>query len=293
MFTLSVPGAVLDARVVTGLEELIRPYSLEYYENWRRQGDVKSEEIIEKGGTVETLEWSITEPSGIVHQSMGSGYTGQPFPIDRLPDYQFASLNIQAPHMGGERTAVSISAGDFGISATVSAEANEIISLCDRVRTLLEEAVDPSRLLGQLPPFRVFIGHGGDRKWEAVRDYIVAAGYEIEAFESVPRAGEMTLAVVELMISRSKVAVMVMTGVDELRDGRKLARQNVVHEIGMAQGLLGVENTIVLLEEGTEEFTNIAGLTQVRFASGEAHTTKDHVLASLANQARKMGYPQT
>ncbi len=103
----------------------------------------------------------------------------------------------------------------------------------------------------------------------------------------------MTLAVVEQMVSRSTVAVVVMTGVDVLKDGRVMARQNVVHEIGLAQGLLGIANTIVLLENGTEEFTNIQGLTQVRFASGEIHRTKREVLATLANHARRRGHQQS
>ncbi len=43
---------------------------------------------------------------------------------------------------------------------------------------------------------------------------------------------------------------------------------NVIHEAGLFQGRLGFERTIILLEEGCEEFSNIQGLGQIRFPSG-------------------------
>ena len=56
-----------------------------------------------------------------------------------------------------------------------------------------------------------------------------------------------------------------MTGEDEQPDGQMRARMNVVHEAGLFQGRLGFARAIVLLEEGCEEFSNIAGLGQIRF----------------------------
>jgi predicted nucleotide-binding protein len=131
----------------------------------------------------------------------------------------------------------------------------------------------------------VFIGHGGDRQWEVVRDYLVTGGVNVEAFESGERASLLTLDVVGQMIRSSRFAILVLTGADATADGRLLARQNVVHELGFAHGALGIENTIVLLEQGTEEFTNIAGLTQIRFSRGEIHTTKERVLSLIAQRS--------
>lgn len=127
---------------------------------------------------------------------------------------------------------------------------------------------------------RVFIGHGGDRQWEVVRNYLSEAEINVIAFESDERAGLGTLSVVEQMIRASRVAVVVMTGAHSA-DGKLLARQNVIHEIGFAQGALGVANTIILLEDGTDEFSNIAGITQVRFSKGEIHTTRNRVLSAV------------
>ncbi|QIS38952.1 TIR domain-containing protein [Clavibacter capsici] len=137
-------------------------------------------------------------------------------------------------------------------------------------------------------PFRaVFVGHGGDRQWEVVRDYLQESNFRVEAFETDERAGFNTLDVVSQMIHGSDLAVIVMTSADKLVNGSMLARQNVVHEIGFAQGVLGVPNTIILLEEGVTEFTNIAGLTQVRFRRGEIHTTKTRVLRAVDTRANR------
>jgi predicted nucleotide-binding protein len=48
-----------------------------------------------------------------------------------------------------------------------------------------------------------------------------------------------------------------MTGEDEDADGKLNARPNVIHEIGLFQGRLGFNKAIVLLENDTEEFSNI------------------------------------
>jgi predicted nucleotide-binding protein len=59
------------------------------------------------------------------------------------------------------------------------------------------------------------------------------------------------------MLEESALAILVMTGEDELLDGKVHPRLNVVHEAGLFQGRLGFSRTLILLEEGTEEFSNI------------------------------------
>jgi predicted nucleotide-binding protein len=43
---------------------------------------------------------------------------------------------------------------------------------------------------------------------------------------------------------------------------------NVVHEAGLFQGRLGFTRSIVLLEDGCEQFSNIEGLGHIRFPRG-------------------------
>lgn len=59
-----------------------------------------------------------------------------------------------------------------------------------------------------------------------------------------------------------------MTAEDEMADGSLQARMNVIHEAGLFQGRLGFSRAIVMLEEGCTEFSNVAGLGQIRFPRG-------------------------
>lgn len=136
-------------------------------------------------------------------------------------------------------------------------------------------------------PLNIFIGHGGDRKWEIVRDYLIAAGHEVHAFESSDRTGIGTLEVVYRLIRDADIAVIVMTAVDSHSDGSKHARQNVVHELGLAQGIHGHTAPIILKEDSATEFSNIAGVTQIRFPDGEIHLTKDAMLSAVENRGRR------
>jgi predicted nucleotide-binding protein len=71
------------------------------------------------------------------------------------------------------------------------------------------------------------------------------------------------------MLDNASFAFLVCTAEDELLDGKQQARANVIHEVGLFQGRLGFERAIVLLEEGCKEFSNIAGLDQIRFPKGK------------------------
>jgi len=88
------------------------------------------------------------------------------------------------------------------------------------------------------------------------------------------------------MLEESSFALLVMTGEDETKDGNFRARQNVVHEAGLFQGRLGFSRAIILLEEGTEDFSNINGLHQIRFAKGRVAETFGEVLAVLKREMK-------
>jgi predicted nucleotide-binding protein len=70
------------------------------------------------------------------------------------------------------------------------------------------------------------------------------------------------------MLDASAIAFLVMTAEDEMADGTLQARMNVIHEAGLFQGRLGFSRAIVMLEEGCTEFSNVAGLGQIRFPRG-------------------------
>jgi predicted nucleotide-binding protein len=80
------------------------------------------------------------------------------------------------------------------------------------------------------------------------------------------------------------MAFLVMTAEDEMADGSKVARDNVIHEVGLFQGRLGFDKAIVILEEGCEEFSNIHGLIQVRYPKGNISAKFHEVRALLERE---------
>jgi predicted nucleotide-binding protein len=62
------------------------------------------------------------------------------------------------------------------------------------------------------------------------------------------------------------------------------ARLNVIHEAGLFQGRLGFAKAIVMLEDGCTEFSNIAGLGQIRFPAGNISAKFEEVRRVLERE---------
>jgi hypothetical protein len=116
---------------------------------------------------------------------------------------------------------------------------------------------------------RVFIGHGRSLLWRELKDLIVERlKLPWEEFNRESVAGVSTVERLQEMLASSGFALLVMTAEDEHADQTHHARENVIHEVGLFQGRLGFRKAIVLLEEGCAEFSNIIGLSQIRFPKG-------------------------
>jgi predicted nucleotide-binding protein len=83
------------------------------------------------------------------------------------------------------------------------------------------------------------------------------------------------------MPNSAAFAFIVMTADDEQADGEMRAHQNVIHEAGLFQGRLGFERAIVLVEEGCSGFSNIDGLTVIRFPPGRIRSSFGDVQRTL------------
>lgn len=113
---------------------------------------------------------------------------------------------------------------------------------------------------------RIFIGHGRSPLWRELKDFLqdrLLLPWDEFNRESV--AGVATTERLAQMLDCAAFAFLVMTAEDEHADATVHARENVVHEIGLFQGRLGMRRAIVLLEQGCQVFSNIHGLSFIAF----------------------------
>lgn len=116
---------------------------------------------------------------------------------------------------------------------------------------------------------KVFIGHGRSPLWRELSNFLQNRLHlEWDEFNQEATAGYATKERLEQMLDVACFAFLVMTAEDETTDGKLHARPNVIHEVGLFQGRLGFERAIIVLEEGCSEFSNVVGVSQIRFAKG-------------------------
>lgn len=131
----------------------------------------------------------------------------------------------------------------------------------------------------------VFIGHGRAAEWRELKDFIQDRVHlPWDEFNRIPVAGVTNIARLSEMLDASAIAFLVMTAEDEMADGSLQARINVIHEAGLFQGRLGFSRAIVMLEEGCAEFSNMAGLGQIRFPRGDIAAAFEEVRRVLERE---------
>lgn len=148
--------------------------------------------------------------------------------------------------------------------------ADRAADLTAQVETFISNIKEAGRL--SFDPHKmgkVFIGHGDSPLWRELKDFLadrLSLGWDEFNREAV--AGLNTFERLSQMLSEAVFAFLIMTAEDEHIDHALHARENVVHEVGLFQGRLGPKRAIILLEEGCKEFSNIVGLSQIRFPKG-------------------------
>ena len=143
-----------------------------------------------------------------------------------------------------------------------------------KVKNYIEENIQSFALPFPIPEKAVeinpvvFIGHGGSGDWRELKDHLTEKhGIEVVSYETGARAGHTIRDILDEMMTKSSFAILVMTAADELADGTMNARPNVIHEVGLFQGKLGFNKAIVALEKGTNLFSNLDGIQQLKFSS--------------------------
>jgi hypothetical protein len=125
---------------------------------------------------------------------------------------------------------------------------------------------------------RVFFGHGRSSDWRELKDYVHDRLHlAVDEFNMESVAGLSTFERLDDMLGGAVFAFLVMTAEDEHGDGKLHARENVVHELGLFQGHLGRMRAIIVKEDGCAEFSNIIGLSQIRFPKGTVRAAFDDV----------------
>ena len=114
---------------------------------------------------------------------------------------------------------------------------------------------------------KVFIGHGRSDTWRAVKDFVEQElELEVEEFERESVAGRQIKDRLEEMLRNAGWAILVATRDDS---GDSEPRPNVIHELGFAQGRLGWEKAIILLEKGCQLPSNLEGTVYLEFERGQ------------------------
>lgn len=157
--------------------------------------------------------------------------------------------------------------------------------------TLLVQYIDAlekageNGLLGKGGGSRVFIGHGRSLLWRELKDFLNdRLSLPWDEFNREAVAGLTTFERISEMLDSASFAFLVMTAEDQHSNASAHARQNVVHEVGLFQGRLGPKKAIILLEEGCSEFSNVVGLSQVRFPKGHISAVFEEIRQVLERE---------
>ena len=170
------------------------------------------------------------------------------------------------------------------VVAITAPNRSDIEATLDVFEKHLKESLVPEQEV-EVPQPKVFIGHGRSPQWRNLKDHLHEQhGYEVVAYEVGARAGHTIRDILDDMLGKSSFAVLVMSAEDKDADGKFHARANVIHELGLFQGKLGFSRAVVLLEGGTEEFSNIHGIQQIRYGSNNIRETYGDILATLRRE---------
>jgi predicted nucleotide-binding protein len=132
---------------------------------------------------------------------------------------------------------------------------------------------------------KVFIGHGRSSVWKELKDFIVdQLALEYVEFNSESQGGRSVKERLLEMLNESAFALIVFTPEDIHADKSHHARENVIHEAGLFQGRLGFERAIIVMEETCSEFSNIHGITQLRFRDEDISTTFEEIRRVLERE---------
>lgn len=146
------------------------------------------------------------------------------------------------------------------------------------------ETRDAERRRAHLPG-GVFIAHGGDPQWRALKSFVESdCNLPVYTFESGVWGSTQVTEALSQYLEQCGFAVCVLTAEDFSVDGRRSARQNVVHEVGLFQGRYGFDRVMVLVEEGCDFVPPTAAPFSMTFTRNNVESTFWQVAKMLRAQ---------
>lgn len=141
---------------------------------------------------------------------------------------------------------------------------------------------------GAAHPTGIFISHGTNPEWFAVERFIGDRfDAPVHSFESAPWGGREISEALSKYLERCSLSVCVLTAEDFTQDGRRFARQNVIHEVGLFQGQHGFDSVVLLVEEGCDFVPQAAVAYTIYFPHNKIHRT----FYQLAEIIKSHGFP--
>lgn len=217
--------------------------------------------------------------------------------IEQLePLSETRAVRVQLPSNVMSRDQRALSEGPTGaphqeiLARVVALQSNfrvcgDLAALARRGASHIDRVVEARATKGIRLGGKVFIGHGRSPVWRELKDFIQdELGLQCDEFNRVEVAGTTTVDRMKQMLDEAAFAFLILTAEDERLDGRLTARENVIHEAGLFQGRLGFERAIIMLESDCNEFSNIHGLSQLRFDSGKIDGLFDRVRRTLKRE---------
>jgi hypothetical protein len=130
--------------------------------------------------------------------------------------------------------------------------------------------------------FKVFLGHGRNTQWLVLADHLRRRhGLAVATYETAASVGQPAMDVLAQLAAEVSFALLLHTA-EVLGEGDiHHAGANVIHETGYFQARLGVSRALILREETCHPFTNVAGLTELRFRTGAVQEVFGDVIAIL------------
>lgn len=145
--------------------------------------------------------------------------------------------------------------------------------------------------------FQVAIMHGHSKDYLEVKKMINECEFLSRILVEEYAADTIFENLRDLIWDDVHCVIVILTKDDEMLDGNKRARQNVIFELGYCFGafdsLPGIASykpkdaLIVVAEKDVELFADINGLTRIEYESGKIEEKKDFIMECLKRSYKK------